>query len=353
LVAAALTLSGCISSGLAPERPAIAASELVEGADLPFHRVDPPVPEMLALTPAMESFVDDLVASKQSPLERWEALVEAITSATALDLVYTEATVTASDAFALGEGNCLSYSAMLIALARRAGLDARFREVDVPPDWSHRDGVLIRWNHINVLLDLDQYGSRILDFGVAGDMSGYPGTTVADTRALAHFVNNLGVEHMERGDQATALGYFRNATGLDSSFSLPWDNIGAIYSRQGLFRHAEASYLHALEIDDEDLTAMHNLVRLYDRQGNVESKALYETRVARYRDRNPFYHYGLALQAFEAGDLSAAERHLREAMRRRPGEERFEALDGDIRERRAAAPAAARQASLTLPFVRD
>lgn len=337
LILPAVLLAGCATRPLAPDAGLVGVDMLLDPAALGLAPVDVPVPELLAVSPEMRTFVDEHVDAEAAPATRWRQLAAAVTSADDLDLTYGDATLSAAEVFETRNGNCLSFSALLVALARYADLDARFREVDIPPDWTRRDGIMIRWRHINVQVDLGTQGQRLADFDSAGDTTGYPADIVADSRATAHFLNNLGVERMEAGQLAEAHAYFRRALEIDPRFMPAWNNLGALFGRRSLTRYAEGSFLHALDISPGDMTAMHNLVRLYEIDGDTDEAAAYRTRVERYRDRNPYYHYGLAVQALEDGDLALAEHRIRTAIRRKPDEQRFRELHQRILDAEALA----------------
>ncbi len=330
LLAVAIVLSGCVSPQTTPGGSAITDAELLRGEVFAADAVELPQIDILGTTPAMRAFVDRHVGHLESPNARWRALASAVTSSELLDLTYSEATLTAGQAFAATHGNCLSFSGMLIALARYAGIQAEFHEVDIPPDWTNRSDLLIRWRHVNVMVSLGPHGQRLLDFDTTADTSGFPGEIVTDEQAAAHFFNNLGVEKMRAGDSALAFRYFVRAIETVREFTPAWNNLGALYNRAGMVDYAEAAYLYSLELDPREFTSMSNLVRLYEIQGDHVAAADYRSRVNRYRQSNPYYHYGLARRSFEAGSLMEAERHIRDALRRKGDEHRFHLLRAQI-----------------------
>ena len=159
------------------------------------------------------------------------------------------------------------------------GLDVGYQEVDVPPDWSFKDDAFVLNRHVDVLVDLGKEGEHVVDFNMDDFRTSYDRRRISDARALAHFYNNMAVERMQAGDAASALLYFRKATGHDPLFSPAWTNLGMLYWRKGHPDHAEAAYLQALKADERDLVAMSNLASLYERRGDRRGRPAYRIEV--------------------------------------------------------------------------
>lgn len=327
---AALTL-GCATTRPDPGRTAVTVDELLAGAPL----LAPPAAatlvaedEVLLVSPEMQAFLDRHVARGAGPVSRLRQLARAILDEKSLGLTYDEATRTAAETFSARRGNCLSFSNMFLAMARRAGLRAHYQEVDTPPDWTLRNEVLVLNRHVNVLVATGRGGDHVVDFNLDRFQSSDGLRRISDARALAHYDNNVAVERMQKGDAATALLYFRRALRRDPSFSPAWTNLGILFLRKGYPAHAEAAYLQALRADERDLVAMSNLASLYERTGDHERAAGYRRRVIAHRDRNPYYRFQLARDAVLARDYGAAIGHLEYAIGRKKNEDRFYFLLG-------------------------
>jgi Flp pilus assembly protein TadD len=301
--------------------------------------------DVIALTAEMRTFVDERVAGGVDTLTRLRQLSAAINLSKSFRLAYDETTRTAAGTFEARRGNCMSFSNMFVAMARYAGLNAQFQEVDTPPDWSLRADTFVLNLHVNVLVDLGQgprrvhrlgslidthieMGERIVDFNMDDFRTSYDRRPISDARALAHYHNNLAVEGMQAGNVAAALGRFRRAVTSDPSFSPTWTNLGILYKREGHAAHAEAAHLQALKADPSDLVAMSNLASLYERLGDHKRAAAYRKKVAEHRNKNPYYHFQLAREAFRAEDYDAAIGHLKNAIRRKKKEDQFYFLLG-------------------------
>ena len=254
-------------------------------------------------------------------------LAHAIISDPSFGLEYEEITRTATEAFRTKKANCMSYTNMFVVLARGVGLDARFQEVDIPPDWTYANDTYVLNLHINIHVEIGLHGEQVVDFNIADFDADYEMRIISDKRAMAHFFNNLGAELMQEDRLTEAFMAFRRAIGEnDRRFSAAWTNLGTLYNRQGHAHHAEAAYLQALEADESDLIAMSNLTALYERRGDHQRAANYRARVESHRRHNPYYRYRLAREALAAGDPDSAIDHLKFASRELKNDSRFCAL---------------------------
>jgi Flp pilus assembly protein TadD len=299
--------------------------------------------EVLALSPEMRAFLDAHVDRRGSDSLKVRQLVGAIFNPDIFGLHYDEHTRTASETFRTRRGNCLSFSTMFVVMARHVGLRAEFQEVDIPPDWSLDKDTLVLNRHVDVRVKIEPAGTLVVDFNVADFRASYDMRTISDTRALAHYANNVGFERMQVGDTAAALAYFRAAiVDSDRRFSPAWTNLGTLYLRSGQLAWAEAAYLQALRADRTNLVAMSNLTHVYERQGNLERVERTRRRVTAYRWRNPYYRYQLARQAFADAQYETAISHLTYAIRHKRNEDRFYTLLGECYQREGNERAAQR-----------
>jgi Flp pilus assembly protein TadD len=326
LVCLLALLAGCASAPHRREAVLITAQELLAGRSL-VPAAEPAGlvvdQEVLATSAEMRAFVGEQVSTRAGrPLKLWQ-LTSAFLHSSGFRLAYDETTRTAAATFHARRGNCLSFSNMFVAMARQAGLRASFQEVDVPPDWSLRDGAFVLNRHVNVLVDLGGVGEKVVDFNLEDFKASYERRTISDARARAHYYNNVAVERIQANDTVSALGYLRKALANDAAFSPAWTSLGILYGRQGRIDEAEAAYLQALRADGSDAVAMSNLSWLYERKGDAERAARYRKQVVAHRDRNPYYHYQLAREAYRTEDYDAAISHLKTAVRAKKNDDRF------------------------------
>jgi len=321
---------GCATVSPTPAAQAITPDMLLEARPLVGEGPAASLPdtEVLALDPQMLVFLDRFVDPRQSDYTKLRQLLYAIMDEGSFGLEYDNQTRTAAETFHLQRGNCLSFTNMFVAMARQVGIDARYQEVDIPPDWTVQGGAFVLNRHVNVLVDLGYPGKRVVDFNVDDFRASYDRREVHDRRAVAHYYNNLGVDRMLAGETVDALLYFRKAIENDHRFSPPWGNLGTLYRRNGRLAYAEGAYLKALDANRGDIVAMSNLADLYGKQGEAERAAGYRLRVDAHRMRNPYYRYRLARQAFLAGDYDTSIGHLKYSVRKKKNEDTFYFLMG-------------------------
>jgi tetratricopeptide (TPR) repeat protein len=284
--------------------------------------------EALGLDDEMRAFVAPLKAI-DDPVARLMRLREAMQQRGLFSIAYNNSwTRTARQTFHEREGNCLSFTMLFVALARAAGLDVRYQLVDVPRTFDSAGGVLIVDTHVNAAV-LAPFGRKFfVDFNTVNFREKYPIRAISDRYALALFYNNLGAEAFVREEYARSFAMLRQAARTYADIPGIWVNIGVLYSRHGFHEHAEAAALRALEADPTEQSALANLVAVYTALGDTELAEEYQQRIRRYRDVNPYYHFGVAQVAYDDKRFEDALISLRSAIRLKRDEDEFYMLQG-------------------------
>jgi tetratricopeptide (TPR) repeat protein len=323
-------LSACAGPTIAPESNTLSAEVLLAAEPLTGETDVPDVNDIdvLVLDQDMLAFLDEHVNRENGPTLKLHDLLYAIITEGSFGLEYDETTRTARETFEARLGNCLSFTNMFVAMAREVGIDVTYQEVEIPPNWSLEGETYVLSRHVNVYVDLGAGGNREVDFNIDDFQSSYDRQLISDKRALAHYYSNIGAEHLQKNDALEALRYFRKALASDDEFAPVWNNLGALYSRAGYFKYAEAAYIRALIINPQELVAMSNLGQLYEYLGQVELADWYNKQSNRHRMRNPYYRYHLAHKAFLAKDYETAIEHLKYSVRKKKSEDAFYFLIG-------------------------
>lgn len=274
--------------------------------------------DVLAVSPAMEEFLQRYILKYENPQTRLDLLIRSVMTSGAMGFEYDEArTMTASEAFETRSGNCVGFSNMIVALARRAGLNARYQEIFIRPQWSdHTDDTVLLVKHVNVVIQSGQ-------FRWAVDVSGveiHPTDRrrlIEDSYAKALYLNNIAVGALLENDLPRAYAYMRKAIEADSEVTDSWVNLGVIYGRNDQLDDALTVFQQALRIDPGDHSALSNLYEVYIEQGNFEAAAELEPRVERYRRNNPYYLLRLSDEALELEQYDESISLLRSAIRKK------------------------------------
>lgn len=262
-------------------------------------------------------------------------------------------TLTANQAFALKRGNCLSYTHMFIALAREAGLDARYELVNAPPLYSVDEGVLehqvhirtrVMWPLANRKTDTDGLGlttsgvsltlatPRVnleryisVDFNER-NIQEFDGRIVSDDFARALHLANNAVEYWKLRDESKAFTHIVEAIRLAPRYADHWVNLATFYSRRGLTDEALLINRYALSLNPRHVIALAGVV-LHAERGEL-SRA--KSRLQRLRNNNPHYLFALAQRAKANRDLLGALRFIDRSITLEKRSHEFHAFKADV-----------------------
>ncbi len=286
---------------------------------------DPSVPNEnpLQISDEMKQFLDTHINRGLDPLVQLQSLVRIVFHENALNFTYVPKTRTAIETFSQRSGNCISFTFLFIAMARYLGLDARFREVDTVPTWSKVGDIVSMSGHANVAVFIGTQG-YVVDLFPRVDRIQLGGRVVTDQRAIAHYFSNKAVDFLGAGQPNEAIEYFRKALESDPTAAFVWANMGVARAVAHSPAEAEKAYLKSLELDPSEMVAMSNLANLCHSLGREKEAKSYSAKVRRFKLKNPYYHFGLGLQAYEAGNYKQAIDHFKAALKLKPVEHNFD-----------------------------
>ncbi len=279
----------------------------------------------LALSPSMKKFVASSVPDGATREVKLDKLFSAISLNPDYKIQYDPmATLTAADTFAKRRGNCLAFSAMFIALAREAGLEANFQQVDVPPTWDAlSDEVLIQYRHVNVKVKLRDDNEGVIDFRVDRYSETFPRKIISDNQGVALYYSNLSMQYVVANDYDRALVASVKAIEADPDTAFIWNNMGIVQRRLGNLALAETSYRQALKLDPYHWSALGNLAYVYDKYGRTDRANELRQLSNNYKLRDPYYRYALAQYSYRRGEYQEAIDLLGASIARRRFEHRF------------------------------
>lgn len=319
-----LALAGCASLPLDLEAPSAAdLATVLSKPDVPVKDYD-----LLGVSPQMKTFVKRVVPWRSGDAHRLSVLFKALNHAGSMKIDYDAgANLSAADVFYQRRANCLSFSALFIALAREAGFRARFQEVEVPPQWALMDNdILVRYQHVNSIVRLPRNHFYVAEFQRDRFDMNMRRRAISDDRAFGLFYLNLGAEFLFANDIDAAQAYFVRALEFDPQLSIGWVNLAAVHRRMARDHLAEIAYRQALIIDRDNDLAMSRLAEIYADSGRTELALELRERARSTRDKNPYYHYALAQKAYRETRFESAQQHLQSALKRNANEHRFHHL---------------------------
>lgn len=325
-----LCLSGCTSSGL---RANFTDSGVTKPSTQDLRRIldhsplarsaTVPTDHILALSRETKDFLHTYVYS-DSREGRLRQLLNSLSS-NFYNLQYNAAkTYSAQDTFTFQEGNCLSISLLIVAMAREAGLKAYVNEVEIPPSWSmDSQNTVILYRHVNAIIELGSNHRYKVDVRQSTAERPLRQRAISDQRASAHYFNNLAVERLQANDLSGAFGYLRQALRAAPEVGYLWGTLGTVYRRAELLEEAKIAYLQALTVSPTEAVSASNLAWIYTAQQQTAQAEYFNQLASRIRHSNPYYQYWLAQQALAEADLDQAVDYIQNAIRREPADLRF------------------------------
>jgi len=287
----------------------------------PLHNSGPTIQvadfDVLAVSPAMDEFLERYILDYPDRQTRLFLLMNSVVSNGILGFDYDERlTLTASEAFERRTGNCIGFANMIIALARRAGLNARYQEVFRHPEWSSREDTVLLIKHINVIVESPRY-TYVLDISGFKANPTMRRRAIEDSYAKALFLNNIGAEALLGNDLPTAHAYLSSAIEVEPSIADPWVNLGVVFGRNEQLTDAVTAYSRALDIDASEYSAMSNLYEVYLEQQDLESAENLWKKVDKYRQKNPYYLLLLSEEALEQARYEKSLSLLKKAIKKK------------------------------------
>lgn len=296
-----MTLSACVSTPPAPDlsQHQIAQSwinSVVAYRDqLPNDHAD----KVLAISEEMKADVN-LMFSFLPPDEATETLANWLMDEDGHNMTYdVRANFSPIEAYSNKKGNCLSFTLLLAALAKELGAELQYNAVDIPDTWGLDDKLgMVFYRHVNAVLISRNY-RRIFDLAMNRYDPGYPQRFISEAQALALLHNNNAVDLLGAGRTADAVHPSKIAVSLSPDNADLWVNLGVIMKHLGQRNKTEFAFLKAYQLDRYNLAAISNLERFYLEESAPQIAKLFTKQAERARQSNPYFHYQLALAAYQ------------------------------------------------------
>jgi Flp pilus assembly protein TadD len=281
--------------------------------------------DVFMLDHEMLTLVNEKLKNSYSPKKKANLLLESIFSEDHIALSYaSNANMTAREAFHSKTANCMSLTIMAYALAKEAGLVVDFQQVEIPEYWIRNGQYNLLTGHINLLIKTKDrlnkttiYGSNTLqiDFDPYVLKESFSKKVIKKNTVLAMFYNNKGGQALVEDNYIIAYQYFKAATQADKLFSAAWGNLAVLYKLTDNDPIAEATYRHAIALEQDNYTALANLAILLRKNLAIGEANTIEHKLQAKRNDNPYYHAVLADEAYYNQNYQQAVIHYKKAIK--------------------------------------
>ncbi|MFC1852015.1 tetratricopeptide repeat protein [candidate division CSSED10-310 bacterium] len=271
----------------------------------------------------MKAFAMRISRSGQGTNSRCKRLVEGILNKSELNVQYNKAlSKTAIDLFYEGEGNCLAYTNLFIALARSVGIRAFYVDASLlVSDVEEKEGMIVNNGHICAAVYAEPE-LLFIDFTkrVYKHIIGYK--FIDDAEAIAHYYNNLGYEKRKVGqrkfskaENMEGIDEFVMATKVCPDFYRAYNNLGVAYQQLGNFPKAIDYYKQAIAINAEFASAYSNLGMIFFSTDDFTQAQKYFRKAIRYAKSNHYNYYYLGVIEMKKKNFKEAQKLLMKACR--------------------------------------
>ena len=327
LAAAALALAACPVPAANAEPPAVAPANNAAEYQLPENTAD-----LLRLDDTMRAYFAARVRPKAAIDTMLDEIVAAILSENGLHFRYEyDGIYDVREAFRRRRGNCVTFSMLVVAVAREYKIRASFNEVALISRWARTGDIVLEHRHINVWVPNTDGGYEIDLKMLADQKSQRSGNrTISDARAFAALYSNAGVFRLTKGDRAGALPLLTKATCIDPRSSTAWVNLANAHLIDGDSGAATACYEKALALNSSALSAISGMAWVKRHTGELAEAEKLERKAVRYRERNPYYLASIARIELADGRAEEARSHLARAIRIKDNEPEFFLLMVDV-----------------------
>jgi tetratricopeptide (TPR) repeat protein len=281
--------------------------------------------EIFMLDHEMIAMVEKKIKRSYSAQKKAKLLLEHIFSQDNIALSYlSNANVTAREAFHSKTANCMSLTIMAYALAKKAGLNVAFQEVEIPEYWVRNGQYNLLTGHINLLVKTKEHGNKTtiygtdilqIDFDPYVMKTSFPKKTINQNTVLAMFYNNKGGQALVNKNYNVAYQYLKAATLVDKSLSSAWGNLAVLYRLTKNEQMAEDTYRHAIALERDNFTALGNLAILLRKNLAITEAEKIEKKLQVKRNKNPYYHALLADEAYYNKNYLQAITHYKKAIK--------------------------------------
>lgn len=162
------------------------------------------------------------------------------------------------------------------------------------------------------------YGAALLVLGIESNHN-LLGLDPKRTEAENH--HTFGNAYLAQNNVKKAEEEFRKAIAVDSTFALPYNNLGMLAAQRRQTFQAIGYFRKALELDPSSVETYLNLASVYAEQNDYESAIAILKQAIEIQPYNDFAHLKLGTTYYTAGKLSEALAEVRRSVELNPDSE--------------------------------
>lgn len=256
------------------------------------------------LSPRAMEDLTRCVKTATSQRERFNFLYGCLFGSSDRFAYIADSTLSADVCFQNHQGNCFSMTNLMVGAARFARLDAYYMLVeDIIGNQAQGDTVI----HTNHIITAIQFGSerRLVDF-IPNSKRYHYLTLLSDVEATGLYYNNLGARLLLMKRDGKAEKLFKIAAALyPASFQIN-NNLGVLVLRNGDIQEAQEHFLKALQSARFPDLVLGNMMKTFEKSGNMKSFELLRKDLDKAKKRNPYFYLSLARRDYWKHNYAAA-----------------------------------------------
>jgi len=236
--------------------------------------------------------------------ERFDGLYDCLFCSSSRFSYIADSTLSADACFQNHQGNCFAMTNLLIGAARYARLQVYYMLVEDIVGNKIEDNVVVHTNHIITAVQIGQ-DRRMVDF-IPNTRHYYYVTLLSDIEAAGLYYNNLAAQLLLQHQDKKAGILFHIAEKLYPDSYQIQDNLGVLMLRKGNRLGAKRHFLKALQLARFPDLVMGNVMRVFERRGDIELLHMLRKDMQRVKQRNPYFYLSLASRDYWRRDYQTA-----------------------------------------------
>ena len=234
---------------------------------------------------------------------------------------------TATKAYALKSGNCISLAVLTKALADLAGVQIEFQSIISAPVLSFESDLMVSSDHVRTFLydpafipEKDTFyfikPSLVVDY--LPSSADITGPRITQQTFIAMFYRNLAADALlaEQYDQALAL--LKNALQYAPDYSAIINLAAVVHRRMDEMQLAEQFYQYGLDVSASKVTLLTNYAVLKQSQGDPDTAQEMLQSLSSFNEYDPYLWYVLGKNAQQKNQYQEAVTYLYKAAEQAP-----------------------------------